>query len=94
MAKLQEITVAAIKDQPKRSIRTPQLLSTPRLSGYSSTRNNPKYKPPNHSGLLPTPNMPMLSQASLSRAATNKIFDETWAKGIYFWCDEKFHTRP
>lgn len=60
LAKLQEMIVVALKNQPKPFTKTPQVpfISKPMYQGW--TNNNLPPKQNTNDGLLPTPNIPKL----------------------------------
>lgn len=92
LAKLQDIAIAAMSDQSK-SFKTSQL-----GPAYRSARNPPTttiaiVKSSPQAGLLPTPNIPKLQNQippKDNRSLTSKEFDERRAKGLCFWCNEKY----
>lgn len=83
LAKLQEIIVETLSNQPKPLIRTPQMPMNPRPIVPNATTNNPMPKQATSSRLLPTPNGPRLPQPYPTKIATS-IFDKKKAKGLFF----------
>lgn len=79
LARLQAITVAALKDQPKPFTRTPNSSHTNRTFGVVSNPPQSTTKPTHQGGLLPTPNtpkLPSIPSTQSSKTITNREFDE------------------
>lgn len=89
LAKLQEVTVVALKDQLKPLTKIPsvQPLQAPKQPPSSSCVRFLKCNPSSQIGLLPTPNMPKLPYSPFSKTTntvTSKEFDEKSAKWSMF----------
>ncbi|KAF2289163.1 hypothetical protein GH714_029196 [Hevea brasiliensis] len=96
LARLQEITVAAIQNKPKPSVKpasynylplsriTTQIQThKPTITTTSSSREQ--------SGLLPLPSLPKPPAVPAKNSKiTDKDMDERRAKGLCFWCEEKY----
>lgn len=96
LARLQEITVAAIQNKPKPSVKpasynylplsriTTQIQTNkPTITTTSTSKEQP--------GLLPLPSLPKPTAVSAKNSKiTDKDMDERRAKGLCFWCEEKY----
>ncbi|XP_020105551.1 uncharacterized protein LOC109722075 [Ananas comosus] len=91
LAKLQELAVdgqgKVYKGGTRAGMNTSSLLSTPKGFNNSSMSPAPRTpRNPNHQGLLGAAPMPIKPARNVSNAA----FDERRAKGLCFWCEEKY----
>lgn len=92
LAKLQEITIVAIKEQPKPTTRTPYIPLVSKAFYHHGITTYPQ-KPPNNTGLLPIPNLPHVNLTNPfvnNKASTNKNFYQKRAKEICFWYDKRY----
>lgn len=82
--------MVALKGQPKPLFKILQLPidSKSMEQGLNSKVVLPKPNP--IVGLLPTLNVPKFPQSAPLKTITNKMFDDKRAKGLCFWCDERF----
>lgn len=94
LAKIQEITMDAIKEQSKLTNHTPYIPPISKASSYHHSSTTYPLKPTYNLRLLPTPKLTCVTNAINSptnnKTSTNKNVDEKRVKGIYFWCDEKY----
>lgn len=91
LAKLQELTVAALKEQPTPATKTPTAGTFHRAQNHhqtiTTTTNTQTTKHPSQTGLLPTPKSPKFQPNHFPRnnkKLSNRDLDENRAKGALF----------